>query len=308
MDARTAIFRLGGVTTRHELLALVTTAEFDRALRVGDIRRVGRGRYTLPFLDEAVQVAHGLSGVVSHLSAALFHGWPVKHVPELPTVTVPRNRKLPPERRENVEARWSALAAGDVEGVVTTRERTFVDCARSLPFDEALAVADSARRCGMTKNQLVAAAEDVRGPGRQKCLRVANAADGRAANPFESVLRAIALDVKGLRLEPQCEVVDGDFYARVDLGDRRRRLVLEAEGFEWHGDRKALMRDCRRYTSLALRGWIVLRFSWEDVMLHPEWVRDCLVQVLGVRPPRVVPPAGPTTGRDGPLSPRRGRT
>jgi very-short-patch-repair endonuclease len=300
MDARQAMFRLGGVATRRELLTLVTPEELRRALQADDVRRVGRGRYTLSFLDEAVQVAHGMSGVVSHLSAALLHGWAVKEVPARPVVTVPRNRKLPRECREKADPRWGVLAPDEVDGAVTTRERTFVDCARSLPFDEGLAVADSALRSGMRKAQLVTAAESVRGPGRRKCLRVAHAADGRAANPFESVLRATVLDVKGLRVEPQHEIADGDFYARVDLGDPGRRLVLEAEGFEWHGDRKALMRDCRRYTGLVLRGWIVLRFSWEDVMLDPERVRDCLVRVLAVRPPRLLPPHGRSDGREQP--------
>jgi very-short-patch-repair endonuclease len=209
-------------------------------------------------------------------------------------VTVPRNRKLAPECRATADPRWRALAAHEVEGAVTTRERTFVDCARSLPFDEGLAVADSALRCGVSRARLVAAAEAVRGPGRTKCLRVARSAEGRAANPFESVLRAIALDV-GLRLEPQHEIGDDDFYARVDLGDPERRLVLEADGFAWHGDRKALMRDCWRYTGLVLRGWVVLRFTWEDVMLDPDRVRDCLVRALDLRAPRVLP--GRSDGR-----------
>jgi hypothetical protein len=78
MDARQAMFRLGGVATRRELLRLVSPAALRRGLEAGDLRRVGRGRYALSHLDEALQVAHGMSGVVSHLSAALLHGWAVK--------------------------------------------------------------------------------------------------------------------------------------------------------------------------------------------------------------------------------------
>ena len=37
-------------------------------------------------------------------------------------------------------------------------------------------------------------------------LRVLDAADARADNPFESVLRAIGLDVPGFRLVPQVEI------------------------------------------------------------------------------------------------------
>jgi very-short-patch-repair endonuclease len=54
-------------------------------------------------------------------------------------------------------------------------------------------------------------------------------------------------------------------------------MVLEAESFEWHGDRAALRRDARRYNAMVVDGWLVLRFSWEDVMFQPEYVRAVLV-------------------------------
>ena len=33
-------------------------------------------------------------------------------------------------------------------------------------------------------------------------------------------------------------------------------MVIEAESFEFHGSRKAFDRDCRRYNSLVIRGWL----------------------------------------------------
>ncbi|MDX6250808.1 MAG: hypothetical protein QOF10_4168 [Kribbellaceae bacterium] len=50
------------------------------------------------------------------------------------------------------------------------------------------------------------------------------------------------------------------------------RIGLEAEGFEHHGTRQALIKDCRRHVNLSIRGWTVLRFSWEDIMYDPDWV------------------------------------
>jgi hypothetical protein len=35
-----------------------------------------------------------------------------------------------------------------------------------------------------------------------------------------------------------------------------------------------------RYTELTLAGWRVLRFTWEQVMLHPEFVRGVLALVV----------------------------
>jgi very-short-patch-repair endonuclease len=169
---------------------------------------------------------------------------------------------------------------------VTSPAWTVIDCAKDLPFDEALAIADSALRHGdVTKAELLRLAEQVTSTGRRRALRVAQAADGRAANPFESVLRAIALDVRGLDVEPQVVISENGFLGRPDLVDVARRVVLEADSFDFHGRRRAMKRDCERYNGLVLCGWIVLRFTWEHVMFQPDYVAGCL-RLLVNRPLR----------------------
>ena len=64
-----------------------------------------------------------------------------------------------------------------------------------------------------------------------------------------------------------------------DLVDRERRVVLQADSFAWHGDRSALRRDAQRYNNLVVRGWLVLRFAWEDVMHDQEYVRRTLMML-----------------------------
>lgn len=93
------------------------------------------------------------------------------------------------------------------------------------------------------------------------------------------MLRAIALDVPGLTLVPQVLISERDFSVCPDLVDRGRRIVVEADSFRWHGNRKALRVDCQRYTSLVVRAWRVLRFSWEDVMHDPESVKRSLTML-----------------------------
>ena len=56
---------------------------------------------------------------------------------------------------------------------------------------------------------------------RDRVLAVARAAVKRAANPFESVLRAIVMRVPGLTVEPQVPIYDSAFFARVDLADEK---------------------------------------------------------------------------------------
>jgi very-short-patch-repair endonuclease len=278
------LHRLGGVSTRAALIELTSRAAVDRALREGRLVRVAHGRYALPTVDAARRAAAVLHGVVSHRSAAAYWGWGMKLMPDHPCITVGRNRKLPPHRRDGVELHWGSPSAADVvDGWVTSPARTFVDCCRDLPFDQVLAIADSALRSrSFTSPGLLEIARSMRGPGRATCLRVAHEATGDAANPFESVLRAIALGVPGLGVRPQVLVLDEPFSVRPDLSDERLRIALEADSFEWHGNRDALKRDCRRYNLLVAHGWRVLRFTWEDVMLEPEHVRRTLLAVVGL--------------------------
>ena len=282
MDVAEVLDALGGVATRAALVAACSRAEVDRALRRGDVAAVGHGRYASPTVDVARKRAHALSGVLSHTSAALHHGWAVKTVPAQPHVTVPRRRKVSPARRRGVVLHYRDLTDDEIVGAIATSPvATLVDCLRSLPFDEALAVADSALRVG-ERSALRQAVAAVHGPGRAQARRIGRTATDDAANPFESVLRAIALDVPGLSVVPQGLITSTTPWCRPDLVDRDLRIVIEADSFAWHGDRQALARDARRYNLLVADGWIVLRFSWEDVMLDPAYVRRVLVDVVAL--------------------------
>ena len=272
---------MGGVATRAALIAATSRAEVDRGLRDGEVVRGAPGRYTLPEADLAVRVAHELSGLLCLTSAALHHGWEVKHVPELPHVLFPRKRKIPPRHRSRVHVHRGDLHPDQVDGIATSRLQSLEMCLRWLPFDEALAIADSALRHGdVLPVTLRGLALSARGPGSRQLRRVAAAARAEAANPFESVLRAIALDVPGLSVQPQRVIRGRRVWARPDLVDTDLCIVLEADSFEWHGGRAALDRDAHRYNRLAVEGWLVLRFSWEAVMFRPDEVREILLDAV----------------------------
>lgn len=278
-----ALRRHGGVARRQDLLRLTGRAELENAVLTGEVILEARGRYSLADADEQLRVAGALTAVLSHSSAALHWGWKVKTVPDRPHVTVRRKRHLSAEQRRKVVAHWRDLTAGEASGGVTSPERTLVDCLTDLPFDEALAIGDSALRAGdITAARLVALVASARGPGSRQARRVAAHADRRAANPFESALRAIALDVRGLRLIPQVTIRTPRLTAQPDLVDPERRVVLEADSHTWHSSRRALRRDCTRYNALVLDGWTVLRFTWEQVMFEPAYVRACLETALAM--------------------------
>jgi very-short-patch-repair endonuclease len=276
VDLTTLLAEAGGLVTRGRLVAALGRAEAERAIR-DELRTVGRGRFALPTVAAAAATAHGLNAHLSHTSAALHHGWEVLHPPDRPHVVFPRKRRLAASVRDRVHVHRADLTPDQVSGHATAQEATLHHCLTALLFAEALAVADSALRHGVTPATLRRVARSARGPGAPQARRVAELARAEAANPFESGLRAVAEDVPGLAVRPQVFVRGRTSRVRPDLVDEDLGLVLEADSFEWHGGRQALHRDARRYNDLVSAGWLVLRFSWEDVVLEPQRVHDVLV-------------------------------
>lgn len=276
----TALERLGGVATAAELEVLSSRRRLAKAVAAGAVVRVHRGRYALPVVQGARADAIALSGVVSHTSAALSWGWRVKWPPDRAWVTVPRGRHRRHYRDRRAKVVIADLGAGEVVDGVTSPLRTVLDCGRRLRFDEALCVADSALRSGLvSRSGLLAAAAAARGPGSATLRRVAAAATPRAANPFESTLRAICLEFPALVVEPQGEVRAWGRVWHPDLVEQSRMLAIEADSWEFHSGKDAFAGDCVRYTSLTLAGWRVIRFTWEQVMHHPEFVRQVLAEL-----------------------------
>lgn len=279
MSVVTTLTELGGVATRAQLLDTVTRAELDASIRDGLVLSGRRSIYRLPQLAGAESVARAAGGVLSLSSAALHHGWAVKTVPDVPHIALKRGVRIRPELRRLATWHRADLVEDQCHGVATTKEFTLVQCLRQLPFDEALAIADSALRSGeiATVRRIARTAS---GPRAPRVRRIATLANGDAANPFESVLRAIAYGVPGLNVRPQVTIRSVEPSARPDLVDEHLRIVLEADSFEWHGDRAALRADARRYDRLVADGWHVLRFAWEDVMFDPEFVTQVIAATV----------------------------
>ena len=215
-------------------------------------------------------------------SAAQRHGWGQRLVPKLPDVTFPRTRRLEPAARRALVPHWSELLSDDVERGVTTKRRTLVDCMRNLPLEDAVPIVDSAVRLGdVTEEELVRIAQGMRGRGRARAMAVAAMATRLAANAYESTLRAIASTVPGLAVEPQRPLrVSSSLVLHPDLLDERLKIVVEAESFEWHGKRRLLTQDCVRYNAFVNLGYLVVRFSWEQVIFTPAYVVEVLVEVV----------------------------
>jgi very-short-patch-repair endonuclease len=265
MDPVTALTRLGGIGSTAEILSLTTRKRLRRAVETRQVVRVSRGRYALPTADEARAVAREVGGHLRLLSAASHWGWETKWPARFPQVVAPRRPATP----VRAELAYAVLPPSDRDGWATSRLRTVLDCAAELPFDEALAVADSALRHGHLHHDDLLAT--IRSDTPERVRRVLEHATPLAANPFESVLRAILVEA-GIDVVPQWATTVGGVTYHPDLADPFRALVIEANSWAFHAGKAEHDADCVRYNALVTAGWTVLRFTWEQVMFSPDVV------------------------------------
>jgi very-short-patch-repair endonuclease len=61
------------------------------------------------------------------------------------------------------------------------------------------------------------------------------------------------------------------FIGRFDFAYPEAMLIIEVDGYRWHGGNQAWHRDKRRDNDLNRLGWTVLRFTAEDLK-HPASV------------------------------------
>lgn len=265
MDPVAALTRLGGIATAAELLDLTTRKRLRRAVSAGRVVHVSRSRYALPSGDAARAVALEIDGHLRLLSAAGHWGWKVKWPAPFPQVQA----RAKPDEPVDAWLAIGVLPPSAVDGWATSRVQTVLDCAAELPFDEALAVADSALRSGdVTREQLECA---LGADTPDAVRRVVSHASPLAANPFESVLRAILVEAD-IAVVPQWATTIGAITYHPDLADPLGGIAIEANSWLHHATKTDHDADCARYNALVLAGWIVLRFTWEQVMFSPAEV------------------------------------
>jgi very-short-patch-repair endonuclease len=95
--------------------------------------------------------------------------------------------------------------------------------------------------------------------------------DGRSA-PARSALEEQFLDLCRRAGLPHPEVNTRIEGFEVDFAWPAQRLIVEVDGYAFHGGPAAFERDRARDAALLLAGWRVLRFTWRQVTREPERV------------------------------------
>jgi hypothetical protein len=282
VDPATVLRRRGGFATWQGLRRDgVSRWDLKQSVESSRVVRLRRGVYGLGLPDgvDALRAAAvELGAVVSHDSAAVLCGLELSHEAGQ-HVTVPRSRGR--ARLEGVVVHRLEVDQVQVrDGIpVTSPLRTVLDCAASLATNYAVVVADSALRAGLVEpEELRAAAARTTGRNAGKVRRVVALADPQCGSVLESLLRVL-LVLAGFPPDQTQFVIRDErrrFVARVDLAYLKVRLIVEADGFEFHRERRDYRADRRKANAYTRAGWWLFRFSWEDVVLQPEYVIDAV--------------------------------
>lgn len=168
---------------------------------------------------------------------------------------------------------------------VTSPLRTVADLLRGAPLVEAVVAADSALRQRLvTFGGLLEAARAEGGRrGEERALRALAAVDPAAQSVAESAAR-VRIREAGLRPECQAELraVNGRLL-RADFLFRAAGLVVEIEGYPYHGTRWAHQQDAHRFNQLSMCAGVrrILRFTARDALSRPQWMIRTIEQALG---------------------------
>ncbi|MGV8908728.1 MAG: hypothetical protein ACOH1Y_07080 [Propionicimonas sp.] len=254
--------------------------------RAGTLSRIRYGAYSERAELEA-RAAHrqlidgtwpllGENAVLSHGSAAAIHGLPLWGS-LLQRVTITRSSGGHGEKGRYLHVLKSPLAPQEVTLVkdrqVTSIERTAVDVARSLRYEQAVAVLDAALHAGANPGLLE---EIVRSSAGRKGVRTARVAllfaDGRSESVGESISRVRMAEVGLPAPDLQFDVINqyGVWVARSDFHWKGRRVVGEFDGrIKYDGSRSevadAVMAEKSREQAIRDAGWWFVRWGWDDL-------------------------------------------
>jgi len=287
-----------GVVTRSEALALgMSSATLTRWVRRGHLVTVGKGTYVLPGVLESERTliraaTRALSAVVSHESAARLHGIDGLD-PSRITVTVPVRKT---NRFEGVIVHQLTDLTSEettrVLGLSTTDPpRTVIDLAAVIPPQLLASCVDQSVRMGLTTYERIAdRLERIARRGKPGVSKLRKVLEARLGGNFvsESTLETRTLAVledhglprPGTQYRPNwLRHING----RVDLAYVEKRVVVEADSQRWHGTPEAFQADRTRDNLAQLAGWMILRFTWDDITRRPEYVAATVARALSIR-------------------------
>jgi hypothetical protein len=156
---------------------------------------------------------------------------------------------------------------------VTTVARTVLDLARSLPYVEGVAVADSALLANqVTKPDLRALLPAFAGwPGSDRARRVVEFSSELAESVLESAARVVFAEWGLPAPQLQMDMYDDKirFIGRVDFLWEKYKTIAEADGMGKYEDPERARWQIRRDIWLREAGYKVVHFTWAELFGDP---------------------------------------
>jgi very-short-patch-repair endonuclease len=262
--------RAAGYTRRAVARKIATKAWFPAGPRV---YLVGEHHETPRSRSVAAVISLGPDATLDGVSAAWWWGLHDTS-PARPQVAVPPARR--PRPRDAVDVTRRVIAPEDrarVGGIaVTTRTLTVLDAAARLGLEDGARVADRALQTGAAS---IAGLREVhtRTAGRRGApigAELIALADGGARSWAERALHAGFRRAGIAGWTANTEIVLRGFGRAVgDVVFEEAKVIVEVDGWAYHRDLRAFLRDGPRQSALAAAGWVVLRTHWYELREDP---------------------------------------
>lgn len=225
---------------------------------------------------------------ITHLPALhLFEVPGVKAVP--PVILVPRHSNARSDVGRVFETdQYDRVAVTLVDGLpVTAVPETLLVMARDTDHETIERLFDQALLAGRLDIAAMARTIDReagrRTPGTPLLRRLTSSrratAPSKSSNYLERLLERLLSDGRVPPWTREAGVLLDGVESRVDVLIASRRLVIEADGRNWHARHEDFERDRARDNALAERGYQVLRFTYRMLEGEPD---ECLRQVIAV--------------------------
>lgn len=246
-----------GVYPTNQLYKTIGRASLEKLIREKKATSLRRGWVKVgnPPRETVAAVMRG--GVLSCLSALKRRGvW----VPEFHEVHVRGNRWAVANRKGPFCRRYGRPLSeyGAVDDVPTA----LAHAARCLDDEGLVVVTDSILHLGLMSFDQV---EYLFRDAPERIQRLVCKCDHRAESGPESMIRH-RLTNETVKVDIQVQIGG---VGRVDLLVGRW-LIIEADGFEFHGDKQHFNSDRRRIVNAQLHGYTLLPFSYEQIAYQRE--------------------------------------
>ena len=285
----------GGYVTRDQLRMIgMSDSAIDRSIRRGDMHAVSTGVFqVLPSNDHA-DLMRGAQlalpgGVASHQSAA--HLLRLPELPALvPTLTVVSTTT---HRFPGVTVRrtddLSSHHVVNIDGIQCTNGgRTLFDLAGVLRYRQFASIAETAITAGRVRlDQLEIVANELCRRGKRGTKAIGDFLEWNSSGSGTALERRGRAILKGSSLPSPIPEYSIPWrpHQRFDDAYPTHTFAIEWDSRRWHERRAAMQSDRERDREAAMHGWVVVRFTWDDVTESPSKVALTVARILADRQP-----------------------